>query len=86
MQVSNLCAILLMMMTPLCAGKYTVLGQVIDGLDTLDKMEKVPVGAHSQLPSCMCLSMSAALSPMQAVTCAMLTLQAPRIGRRRRSG
>jgi len=24
-------------------GKYTVFGQVIDGLDTLDKMEKVPV-------------------------------------------
>ncbi len=27
------------------AGKYTILGQVIDGLDTLDKMEKVPLGA-----------------------------------------
>lgn len=26
-------------------GKYTVFGQVIDGLDTLDKMEKVPVDA-----------------------------------------
>ncbi len=27
------------------AGKYTVFGQVIDGMDTLDRMEKVPVGA-----------------------------------------
>jgi peptidyl-prolyl cis-trans isomerase-like 3 len=26
-------------------GKYTVFGQVIDGLDTLDKLEKVPVDA-----------------------------------------
>eukprot|EP00803_Ostreobium_quekettii_P010377 evm.model.scf_74.12 EVM.evm.TU.scf_74.12 scf_74:74703-78230(-) len=25
-------------------GKYTIFGQVIDGLDTLDKMEKVPTG------------------------------------------
>ena len=29
---------------PLSTGKYTVFGQVIDGLDTLDRMEKVPVG------------------------------------------
>lgn len=29
----------------LCTGKYTVFGQVIDGLDVLDKMERVPVGA-----------------------------------------
>lgn len=27
------------------AGKYTVFGQVIDGMDVLDRMEKVPVGA-----------------------------------------
>mmetsp|Transcript_11725 Transcript_11725/g.35173 ORF Transcript_11725/g.35173 Transcript_11725/m.35173 type:complete len:164 (+) Transcript_11725:226-717(+) len=26
-------------------GKYTIMGQVIDGQDTLDKMEKIPVGA-----------------------------------------
>lgn len=26
-------------------GKYTVFGQIIDGNDTLDKMEKVPVDA-----------------------------------------
>lgn len=26
-------------------GKYTILGQVIDGNDTLDKMEKITVGA-----------------------------------------
>lgn len=25
-------------------GKYTVIGQVIDGLDTLDRMERVPTG------------------------------------------
>lgn len=25
-------------------NKYTILGQVIDGLETLDAMEKVPVG------------------------------------------
>eukprot|EP00882_Tetradesmus_deserticola_P005401 GHRQ01005684.1.p1 GENE.GHRQ01005684.1~~GHRQ01005684.1.p1 ORF type:complete len:164 (+),score=60.60 GHRQ01005684.1:883-1374(+) len=29
-------------------GKYTVFGQVIDGLDTLDKMEKVPVDASDR--------------------------------------
>lgn len=31
---------------PMCciAGKYTVFGHVIDGLDVLDKMEKVPTG------------------------------------------
>lgn len=29
-------------------GKYTVFGQVIDGLDTLDKMEKVPVDAQDR--------------------------------------
>ena len=28
----------------LAAGKYTVLGQVIDGMDVLDKMEKIKVG------------------------------------------
>ena len=26
------------------AGKYTIFAQVIDGLDVLDKMEKVPTG------------------------------------------
>lgn len=26
------------------AGKYTVFGHVIDGLDVLDRMEKVPTG------------------------------------------
>lgn len=25
-------------------GKYTIFGHVIDGADTLDKMERVPVG------------------------------------------
>lgn len=25
-------------------GKYTIFGHVIDGLDTLDKMERVPIG------------------------------------------
>lgn len=29
------------------AGKYTIMGQVIDGNDTLDKMEKIPVGTRS---------------------------------------
>lgn len=28
----------------LLTGKYTIMGQVIDGQDTLDKMEKIPVG------------------------------------------
>ena len=28
----------------LVAGKYTVFGQVIDGMDVLDKMEKIKVG------------------------------------------
>jgi cyclophilin family peptidyl-prolyl cis-trans isomerase len=28
-----------------CAGKYTVFGHVIDGMDVLDRMEKVPTGA-----------------------------------------
>lgn len=26
-------------------GKYTIIGQVIDGFDVLDKLEKVPTGA-----------------------------------------
>ena len=26
------------------AGKYTVFGQIIDGLEVLDRMEKVPSG------------------------------------------
>lgn len=29
-------------------GKYTIMGQLIDGMDTLDKMEKVPVGAQDR--------------------------------------
>ncbi len=29
-------------------GKYTIMGQVIDGNDTLDKMEKIPVGEFLQ--------------------------------------
>jgi cyclophilin family peptidyl-prolyl cis-trans isomerase len=27
-----------------CSGKYTIMGQVIDGMDVLDKLEKLPVG------------------------------------------
>ena len=30
-----------------CAGKYTIIGHVIDGLDTLDKMEKIPSGMEA---------------------------------------
>lgn len=26
------------------AGKYTIFGQVIDGMEVLDRMEKVPTG------------------------------------------
>ena len=29
------------------AGKYTIFGQVIDGMEVLDKMEKAPVGEAS---------------------------------------
>ena len=29
----------------LYAGKYTVFAHVIDGMDVLDKMEKIPSGA-----------------------------------------
>jgi peptidyl-prolyl cis-trans isomerase-like 3 len=32
-----------------CAGKYTIFAHVIDGMDVLDKMEKVPVGAADRL-------------------------------------
>ena len=28
----------------MCPGKYTIMGQVIDGMDVLDKLEKLPVG------------------------------------------
>ena len=31
-------------MPALAAGKYTVFGHIIDGVEVLDKMEKVPVG------------------------------------------
>jgi cyclophilin family peptidyl-prolyl cis-trans isomerase len=30
------------------AGKYTVFGHVIDGMDTLDKMERIPTGANDR--------------------------------------
>jgi cyclophilin family peptidyl-prolyl cis-trans isomerase len=30
----------------LCPGKYTIMGQVIDGMEVLDKLEKLPVGKH----------------------------------------
>lgn len=30
--------------------RYTIFGQVIDGLDTLDKMEKVPVDPSNDRP------------------------------------
>ncbi len=36
---------------PLCtspAGKYTIFGQVIDGMEVLDRMEKVPTGANDR--------------------------------------
>ena len=36
-----------MLTCTLPAGKYTVLGQVIDGLEVLDKMEKAPTGELS---------------------------------------
>ena len=29
-------------------GKYTIFGQVIDGLDTVDKMEKIPVDGNDR--------------------------------------
>lgn len=29
-------------------GKYTIFGHVIDGLDTLDKLERVPTGANDK--------------------------------------
>lgn len=36
---------------PAPAGKYTVFGQVIDGMDVLDKMEKIKVGKPAILVS-----------------------------------
>jgi cyclophilin family peptidyl-prolyl cis-trans isomerase len=30
------------------AGKYTIFGQVIDGMDVLDRMEKVPTGPNDR--------------------------------------
>ncbi|KAK9806367.1 hypothetical protein WJX72_011722 [[Myrmecia] bisecta] len=33
---------------PSLNGKYTVLGQAIDGLEVLDKMEKIPTGASDR--------------------------------------
>ena len=35
-------------LAPCAAGKYTVFGQVIDGQDVLDKLEKVPTGANDR--------------------------------------
>jgi peptidyl-prolyl cis-trans isomerase-like 3 len=31
-------------------GRYTVFGQLIDGMDTLDKMERVPVDPSNDRP------------------------------------
>ena len=39
-----LCGLKHQLRSLLAAGKYTVLGQVIDGMDVLDKMEKIKVG------------------------------------------
>lgn len=33
------------------AGKYTIIAQVIDGMDVLDKMEKIKVGKLKQCRS-----------------------------------
>ena len=38
-------------MLALAAGKYTVFGHIIDGVEVLDKMEKVPVGIELSLAS-----------------------------------
>jgi cyclophilin family peptidyl-prolyl cis-trans isomerase len=32
---------------PSLDGKYTIFGKVVDGFDTLDKMEKVPVDGQT---------------------------------------
>ena len=34
------------------AGKYTIFGHVIDGMDTLDKMEKIPSAGDTKEPLC----------------------------------
>lgn len=31
-----------------CSGKYTIFGHVIDGMETLDKMEREPVGPNDR--------------------------------------
>ena len=36
-----------------CAGKYTVFGQVIDGMEVLDRMEKLPTGVPNYATSIM---------------------------------
>jgi peptidyl-prolyl cis-trans isomerase-like 3 len=32
----------------LCAGKYTIFGHVIDGMETLDKMERAQTGPNDR--------------------------------------
>lgn len=43
------------------AGKYTIIAQVIDGMDVLDKMEKIKVGKLK-----LCRSKQSSLRHLQA--------------------
>ena len=37
--------VVVLLLVPAAVGKYTVFGNVIDGMEVLDKLEKVPTGA-----------------------------------------
>ena len=55
-----------------CAGTYTVFGHIIDGIEVLDRMEKVPVGARAS-----CLPTQTSGSALPAVLSPKAPLLAP---------
>jgi Cyclophilin type peptidyl-prolyl cis-trans isomerase/CLD len=79
--------VVLTSMLALCSGKYTIMGQVIDGMDVLDKMEKLPVGKLTRRTSAFCACISC--YPVMYVAHAYLHicgLQVLRIGRHTKPG